>query len=250
MRLVAPILAYHSVHPDRRDVINVSPQRFAQQMQWLADHGFRGVSLQHYRQALAAGQPSAARMVAITFDDGYLDNYTQAWPILQRHHFTATIFVVPSRVGTKIVHDEAWLTQFPSVPREAYAYMDWQQILSLNDAGIEIGSHTVTHPLLDEIPQSDQEHEIHESKRLLESRLGHPVVSFCYPAGHFTNDCLRFVREAGYHQAVVTPYQSGQIRGGDFTLKRSGLYRDDTLPRFLFKISPLFDLFRAMRHAA
>jgi len=154
MRLVAPILAYHSVHPDRRDVINVSPQRFAQQMQWLADHGFRGVSLQHYRQALAAGQPSAARMVAITFDDGYLDNYTQAWPILQRHHFTATIFVVPSRVGTKIVHDEAWLTQFPSVPLEAYAYMDWQQILSLNDAGIEIGSHTVTHPLLEKFPRA------------------------------------------------------------------------------------------------
>ena len=250
MRLVAPILAYHSVHPYRRDVINVSPQRFAQQMQWLADHGFRGVSLQHYRQALAAGQPSAARMVAITFDDGYLDNYTQAWPILQRHHFTATIFVVPSRVGTNIVHDDAWLTQFPTVPCAAYAYMDWQHILSLNDAGFEIGSHTVTHPLLDEIPVNDQEHEIHESKRLLEARLRNPVVSFCYPAGHFTDDCLRFVKEAGYHQAVVTPYQSGQIRGGDFTLKRSGLYRDDTLPRFLFKISPLFDLFRAMRHAA
>ena len=250
MRLVAPILAYHSIHPARRDVINVLPQRFAQQMQWLADHGFRGVSLHHYRQALASGQPSASRMVAITFDDGYLDNFTQAWPILQRHHFTATIFVVPGRVGTNIVHDDSWLTQFPDVPREAYAYLDWAQIFTLSDAGIEIGSHTVSHPLLDEISVNDQSHEIHESKRLLESHLGRPVTSFCYPAGHFTEDCLRFVKAAGYQQAVVTPYQSGQIRGGAFTLKRSGLYRDDTLPRFLFKISPLFDLFRAMRHAA
>lgn len=250
VRLVSPILAYHSVHPDRQDVINVSPLRFAQHMQWLADHGYRGVSLRQYREAHSRRQPSASRMVAITFDDGYLDNFTEAWPILQKHHFTATIFVIPGRVGTQIIHDEQWLSQFPSVPREAYAYMDWHHILSLMDAGIEIGSHTMTHPLLDEIAPEEQSREIHEAKHVLESHLGRSVESFCYPAGHFSDATLRFVREAGYRQAVVTPYKAGQIRGGEFTLKRAGLYRDDTLPRFLFKISPLFDLFRAMRHAA
>ena len=250
MRLVAPILAYHAVHPDRQDVINVSPHRFARQMQWLADHGFRGVSLQTYQKAVASQSPEAPRMVAITFDDGYLDNLTHALPILQKHRFNATIFIVPGRVGTGMIHDEAWLQQFPSVPPAAYAYLDWSHLELLQATGVELGSHTVTHPLLDQLSLSEQESEIKESKRLLESRLNAPVTSFCYPAGHFTDDCLRFVREAGYGQAVVTPYQSGQIRDGEFTLKRAGLYRDDTLARFVFKVSPLFDLFRAIRHAA
>jgi peptidoglycan/xylan/chitin deacetylase (PgdA/CDA1 family) len=142
MRLIAPILAYHSVHPERRDVINVSPARFAQHMQWLADRGYRGVSLREYRAAQARSEAEAAKLVAITFDDGYLDNLTHAWPVLQRLGFNATIFVVPSRVGSDMVHDTKWLEQYPDVPASAYRYMDWEHIRSLRDFGVEIGAHS------------------------------------------------------------------------------------------------------------
>ncbi len=248
MRLVAPILAYHSVHPDRQDVINVTPARFAQHMQWLADRGYRGVSLREYRAAQARQED--AKLVAITFDDGYLDNRIHAWPILEKLGFTATIFVVPSRVGTDMVHDSGWLAQYPDVPASAYRYMDWADILALRDAGVEIGAHTLTHPLLDEVPLAQQEREILQSRIYIQAQIDQPVTSFCYPAGHFDDTCLQYVAAAGYAQAVVTPYKAGQIRGGDFTLERAGLYRDDSLARFIFKVSPLFNLYRAVRHAA
>ena len=250
MRFIAPILAYHSVHPQRRDVINVHPALFAKHMEWIAARGFRGVSLQTWADACATAPEEARRMIAITFDDGYLDNLTHAWPVLKRLGFGATVFAVPGRIGTDMVHDEAWLQQYPDVPAEAYRYMTWEQTAELQSHGVEIGAHTVTHPLLDSLTDAEQQTEIHDSKRLLEERLGTPVTSFCYPAGHFNNASLRLVESAGYAQAVVTPWTRGLIRGGRFTLKRSGLYRDDTMAKFIFKLTPFFDLFRAVRHAA
>ncbi len=248
MRWVAPILAYHAVHPLRLDSISVTPERFDAQLRWLAQRGYRGVSLAEYLRQADAQPGQIGRLVALTFDDGYVDNLTYALPLLEKYGFSATIFVVAESIGTDHLIDADLLVRYPSVPRSAYALLSWAEVQRLQHKGIEIGSHTCTHPKLDQLDSLKQRYEINASKQQLEDRLQEPVVSFCYPYGHFNDDSLALVQAAGYQQAVVTPWRGGLIRGGRFTLRRVGLYHNDTLSRFLVKISPLFELFRTLRH--
>lgn len=248
MRRVAPILAYHAVHPLRRDDVNVTPENFAQQMAWLAHSGYRGVSLANYLACTKADPRAAERLIAITFDDGYQDNLTYAWPILAQHSFTATIFMITDLVGAQTPHYQPWLQTYPDVPSTAYRYLSWEELGDLQAKGAEIGSHTCSHPYLDQLGLAAQAVEIEHSKRTLESELATTITSFCYPAGHFTDATLTLVRKAGYQQAVVTPWRRGQIRGDSFTLKRVGIYMLDDLRRFRFKVSPAFDFYRTIRH--
>lgn len=248
MRFVAPILAYHAIHPERLDEINVTPTNFAAQMAWLARLGYRGVSLAEYVQQQATHPAATRRLVALTFDDGYLDNLTYGWPILERLGFTATIFVVAERVGSDIMIDPPLLTRYPTVPRAAYAYLTWSDLQQLASRGIEMGAHTCTHPKLDELDVNAQRYEIVAAKRMIEAQLQQPVKSFCYPYGHFNDKSLQLVAEAGYQQAVVTPWRAGLLRGDRFTLRRVGIYHRDHLGRFIFKTSPLFETMRTAKH--
>ncbi|MEZ4735134.1 MAG: polysaccharide deacetylase family protein [Caldilineaceae bacterium] len=248
IRFVAPILAYHAVHPQRRDEVNVTPANFARQMAWLAQHGYRGVTLADYMARAAESRAAVRKLVALTFDDGYQDNLTHALPILQQYGFTATIFMITAMVGAQTPHHQPWLQAYPDVPPQAYQYLSWDELRLLQSQGMEIGSHTCSHPLLDQVDYAIQAYEVQQSKVVLEAALDTTVASFCYPAGHFTDDTLTLVRAAGYRQAVVTPWRRGLIRGGSFTLKRVGLYLADDLRRFRFKVSPLFDLYRTLRH--
>jgi peptidoglycan/xylan/chitin deacetylase (PgdA/CDA1 family) len=248
MRLVAPILAYHAVHPLRLDSISVTPENFGAHLKWLAQRGYRGVGLAEYLRQADAQPSKAGRLVALTFDDGYLDNLTYAVPLLEKFGFSATIFVVAERIGTEHLIDPDLLTRYPAVPRTAYSLLSWAEVQTLQRKGIEIGSHTCTHPKLDQLETAAQRYEICQSKKMLETHLQQLVVSFCYPYGHFNDDSLHLVQAAGYQQAVVTPWRTGLIRGGRFTLRRVGLYHSDTLLRFVVKTSPLFELFRTIRH--
>jgi peptidoglycan/xylan/chitin deacetylase (PgdA/CDA1 family) len=247
-RVVAPILAYHALHPDRLDSVNVTPANFAGQMGWLAERGYRGVSLAAFLQAEQENPTVARRLVALTFDDGYLDNLTHALPILRHFGFTATVFVIVNRVGADLLHEPSLLQRYPHLPAESYRYLAWSDVLQLQQQGIEIGSHTCNHPRLDQLTRAEQQREIEESRRILQVRCGQPIDSFSYPAAYFNDETIRLVQAAGYRQAVVTPWRAGLIRGGRFTLRRVGIYRHDTLARFRFKVSPWFGWLRAVQH--
>ncbi|MFN8490927.1 MAG: polysaccharide deacetylase family protein [Caldilineaceae bacterium] len=247
-RWVAPILAYHSVHPQRIDPISITPAAFAEQLAWLARQGYQGVSLATWLRQWRTDPKLTKNLVALTFDDGYLDNLAYAWPLLEKFGFGATIFVIANGAGTTATYDQYWLDHYPSVPAEIYRYLTWDDIRFLRDKGIEIGSHTCNHPMLDQLSVEQQAYEIGEAKQIIEAQLGHPIESFCYPAGHFNDASLPLVKQAGYRQAVVTPWREGLIRGGEFTIKRVGIYHSDTGFRFSFKVSPLFELVRQMKH--
>ena len=178
-----PILMYHSIS-EGQDLM-VPPKDFDAQMKWLADNGYTPITmhrLQLYWQGKAdiPGQP-----IVITFDDGYLDNYTTAYPILQKYQFPATIYVITD-----------------SVKRDNH--MKWPQMQEMHAHGIEFGSHTVHHTNFLRTNPDQLKSELAESKRALEAGLGSSVTTFCYPGGGLTPEATQLVREAGYETAVTT----------------------------------------------
>jgi peptidoglycan/xylan/chitin deacetylase (PgdA/CDA1 family) len=187
-----PILMYHYIRPDPGpgdpvgQDLSVTPQDFAAQMDWLAANGFTPVTLAELADARSGASELPANPVVLTFDDGYRDFYTNAWPVLQAHHFKAVTFII-----TGVVGDEQ--------------YMTWDMLAELDRSGlIEVASHTVTHRDLPQISDDDAAHELADSKAALEQFLGHPVRSFSYPSGHYTDRDVANARADGYTMAVTT----------------------------------------------
>jgi len=170
------ILMYHSLD-DSGSVVSVAPDAFAQQMSWLAKMKIRGVSL---RQAVAYRKshgvwPTGA--VAVTFDDGFANFFKHALSALDRHGFSATVYVVTGHVGKQ----NDWAP--PPGDLGAQPMLSWDQIKQLDQAGIEIGAHTVSHPDLRQLTQDQVREEIVTSKQSIEQALGKKADTFAYPYG-------------------------------------------------------------------
>ncbi|MBC7368185.1 MAG: polysaccharide deacetylase family protein [Undibacterium sp.] len=163
----------------------------------LAGAGYRTANLGETRPAVG----NAARKFVITFDDGYVNVLRYAAPVLARHGFTAIQFIVAGGIGGSNAWDIA-------EGERATPLMDAAQIGDWLAAGHEIGSHTVSHPRLTQIPAARQREEIFASKRRLEDRFGRPVRHFCYPYGDWNEAVRDLVSEAGYATAC-THLESG-----------------------------------------
>ena len=171
------ILTYHSID-DSGSVLSTHPETLERQMTRLAELGYRGTSL---GQALNHSRSSGRwpeRTVAITFDDGYENNLRLAQPILARHEFTATIYVITGHVGGE--HD--WEQPPPGLGRRTI--LDWKQVGELADADWEIGAHTRTHPNLQELDPEAITQEIIGSREDIQQQLSRPVETFAYPGGY------------------------------------------------------------------
>jgi peptidoglycan/xylan/chitin deacetylase (PgdA/CDA1 family) len=230
MPVRAVILIYHRVAPGPSDGrYTVSSSDFAQQMQHLAHGGYHVAGLGDVVRALKGDVPLPDRSVAITFDDGFVDTHANATPILERHGFGATHFVVTGLAGKH----SAWMTAegYP-----ASSLLGWAEIVELKRSGFEIGSHTVTHPKLSEIGAAQAKAEIHDSKKSLEDRLGAAVRFFAYPFGRFDRPVRDLVAGAGYEAACST--LSGFVNASNdrFALRRIEVFGDDTLRAFSRKL--------------
>jgi len=185
---------YHSVTRGTEDPFNitVSPERFAAQMRLLSRTGRRGVSLRE----LLGTPPGRARdrLVGLTFDDGYVDFVDEVLPELERHDFTATVYVVAGRLAG---HND-WETHGPRKP-----LMSEEQVREADRRGAEIGSHTLTHAHLPELGASALADEVTRSRRELEDVLGREVRGFCYPYGDVGPREVAAAAEAGYAHATV-----------------------------------------------
>lgn len=216
-----PILMYHRVNnPNDTSSLNVSLATFERQMEFLKVHRYNVMRVEDIIELVKAKKPIPPKTVAITFDDGFMDNFTYAFPILKKMDFPATIFMI-----TRNINEEGWLTE--------------EDLRILEEGGVSIGSHTVTHAHLPDHTDTDIEFELRESKKRLEKILGHPVNILSYPAGGFTGLSRAKAIEAGYTGALSTnrglprhdPYAMHRVKitesGGSLTsfwLKTSGFY--------------------------
>jgi putative peptidoglycan lipid II flippase len=186
------VLMYHSVDTgDDPYRITVSPDRFEKQMDWLKRRGLRGMSMRELLDAVDRGD--ADRLVGITFDDGYADVVRHALPVLARHGFTATVFLVAGKLGGS----NDWDNPGPTKP------LMTDQVRTAAGRGIEIGSHSLSHVRLPDADADAVRREVVQSRERLEAVVAAPVRGFCYPYGELP-DCLEIVRDAGYDYAVAT----------------------------------------------
>jgi len=236
-----PVLMYHSISDDPEEKIQpyyrlaTSPRRFAEQMQWLGNSGFQGVSLEEALAALADGKSSRRPLAAITFDDGFRDFYTEAWPVLQRHGFTATMHLPTGFIGT---------------PRKSFRGQEcltWNEVRELRAQGVRFGSHTASHPKLHELSWTAIGNELAWSKTRLEQELGEVVTGFAYPYAfpqedaRFTERFAELLRGQGYRNCATTVV--GRIRAHDdlFRLKRLPVNSCDDEDLFLAKLHGNYD---------
>ncbi|NWF71309.1 MAG: polysaccharide deacetylase family protein [Chloroflexi bacterium] len=227
-----PILTYHqinkvSANQDPYGLVS-TPEQFAEQMAYLHDTGWRCVRLIEVVRAYKNRSALPANSFAITFDDGYRDNYETALPIMQRYSFTATIFLVADRIGQMTDWDG-------QTGERAFPLMSWDEIHAMQKSGIDFGSHTSTHPRLNKIPPEQAKRELCESKQKLSQGLGAPVELIAYPYEVSDPAVQKLAAECGYLGAFgISSYPQNV-----YNLWREELGAADTLDSLRYKISPL-----------
>ncbi|MFC4769986.1 polysaccharide deacetylase family protein [Effusibacillus consociatus] len=208
-----PILMYHSISDNPKNLLCLSPKRFAEHMQHLKDAGYNTITFRDLED-WEAGKPIPVKPVLITLDDGYRDNYTDAYPVLKQLNLKATIFMT-----TGFFNQRMNLTE--DMAKEM-----------MGSGLIEFGSHTVSHGDLTTQTDERLHSEIIESKLELESKLGVPITAFCYPAGRFNEKTLSYVKQAGYRLAVTTRPGWAELSQGVHTLHRIRINGDLTTEQF------------------
>ncbi|MBJ3805901.1 polysaccharide deacetylase family protein [Streptomyces flavofungini] len=216
---------YHSVaDTDPADDpydITVTPARLDAQLTWLRRRGLRGVSTAELLEAYRRGQ--ADGLVGLTFDDGYADFLDHAVPLLHHHDCTATVFVLPGRLGG----DNAWDPLGPRKP-----LLDADGIRRAAEQGMEVASHGLTHVDLTRADDQALRREVADSRSALADLTGQGVGGFCYPYGHADPRVLAAVRAAGYTYAcAIAP---GDLNG-PLALPRIHIGQRDTALRLRLK---------------
>lgn len=203
-----PVLVYHKIgtrdryrHPN----LSVTHNEFKSHLQYLYDHDIVPITLDQYAGLAHLPHAPHNRYIAITFDDGYLDNYQEAFPLLHDFRFVATVFLITSLIG-KNVRDGNHINR----------YMDKAHIEEMQRFGISFQSHTCTHPSLPHIAISHARYEITHSKYFLEDLLGRPVCHLAYPLGRYNDAIMSITSESQY----LAAYTAGYSKNTQFSRER------------------------------
>jgi peptidoglycan/xylan/chitin deacetylase (PgdA/CDA1 family) len=251
-----PILMYHRIssspepgaHPYFR--LNTSAAAFEGHLRFLKDNQYSALTLDEAGRFLSTSEGHDRKYVAITFDDGYRDFYTDALPLLQKYGFTATVFL-----PTRYIDDR----------RQAFNQvhcLTWSEVRESQACGIAFGAHTVTHPQLAHLERHEVRAEVLRSKEQIECHLGLPVRSFSYPFQfpetdrQFISFLQRTLEQAGYNNGVSTIVGTATGEDNRFFLKRLPVNNDDDISLFRAKLRGDYDwvhipqyLFKRIKHS-
>ena len=180
-----PVLYYHSVETNSNNEVTITPEILEKQLNYINDNGYVTITIKELYDHLKNNQLIPEKSIVITFDDGYMNNYTEAFPILKKLNMKATIFCVGNSL-------------------DGSYYLSKNAIKEMSCYGIDIESHTVNHMHLDTLSYKNQIEELKKSKEILENITGKEVLSIAYPFGDYNEDTIKAVKEAGYKLAFTT----------------------------------------------
>jgi peptidoglycan/xylan/chitin deacetylase (PgdA/CDA1 family) len=226
-----PVLVYHSLAPsnENADLYTIDKKRYSRQMRLLHLLGYNVLPLENIVETWERGDLPPACSIAVTFDDGYVNNMRYAWPLMRKFGYPATLFFVGGLEGKTNVWDQ-------NGEDGTKPLLKYSQLRALDSTGFRPEAHTVTHPDLVTLSPQEAADEIERSKVQLEANLGRPVRLFAYPYGHH-NPCLeRVVENAGYKAAFTVERGLNTLRTPRFALKRVTISGDDNLLMFALKV--------------
>lgn len=234
-----PILMYHRIAAISGDRNALPPEKFKEQLDYLAAHGFTTITSRQLLAHCYADVPLPPKSVLLTFDDGYVDNLLVALPLLQEHRMTAVVFPIAHWVG----RENGW-ENFHKAPTQT---MNWEELKCWQRAGLEIGSHTLEHPFLSQCDPARLQKELQESKAVLEEKLQAPVNVLCYPYGDFTSTVSNAAKQAGYSAAFAIFEHVPLWRLDPYALPRIPIPAKQRLWEFKLKVSAFHILFIVLR---
>jgi peptidoglycan/xylan/chitin deacetylase (PgdA/CDA1 family) len=203
-----PILMYHYIgnNPNpqdkARDSVSLGPDKFDEEMKYLSDHGYHTITLDTLYPALKTKTTLPDKTLILTFDDGYMDFYYNAYPILQKYRLQATVFI-------------------PTALMNQGYYLTWDQIKEMASSGfITFGSHSIHHWHLTTLDQTTLDSELQESKKILTEKLGVPINFIAYPYGSVDARVIQATQKAGYVGAVGTWPSKFQSEGTIYNMPR------------------------------
>ncbi len=235
------ILTFHSIDTSG-SVISTAPGTFRNQMKFLSEMNFNVVSLKTLGKHFLKKKPLPPKTIVLTFDDGFHNFYTTAFPVLSEYDFTATVFLITDYCGK--FND--WSGNLSSL--EPSKLMDWSEIKELNNNGIEFAAHSRTHLDLTRISIEEARREMVESKSAIENNLGIEVTDFAYPYGKYNAQVKSLTEE---HFRTACSVRLGKTQFGDdlFSLKRVDAYYLSNERIFRSILSANFDWYMSLRQA-
>jgi peptidoglycan/xylan/chitin deacetylase (PgdA/CDA1 family) len=207
----------------------VTPEAFEEQLQYLRDAGFYSVRLEEWCAAMVAHRPLPGRAVVITFDDGYLDFLTYAWPLLRRYGFSATVSLVADEVGRSNRWDRVYGEEVP--------LLGWKEIRRLQDEGVEFGSYSASHRPLTSLSPAEVVREGARSRAILERGLGVPVKAFAYLYGDVDRVVELLIGACGYVFGLSRRQDRSTFYDSLLALPRIEVTGSDGLQEFVVKLS-------------
>lgn len=227
--MIPPVIFYHKIDKPAADSLVrggfTPPRRFAKQMTYLKKKGFAFYTASELIEYFQQHGEFPKKGVAVTFDDGWKDNYANAFSVLRSLGIKATIFIIPACIDEISIRAVAE----GEGPR---AHLSREEIQEMSRHGIEFGSHSMNHRLLHELSEAEVRFEVTEAKKEIEEMLQKECRTFAYPAGRFSETAKTIIQEAGHTAAFTTIYGPADL--DLFALNRTEILRRD---RFLFQFA-------------
>ncbi len=219
-----PVLNYHQINDHDHNALTLSVAEFDAQMKYLAENGYHTITSDELADHFEKGAPLPDKPVLITFDDGYIDNYKNAYPILQKYGLKGSIYIVTD-----------YLNVYPN-------YLTWQIAKEMQDSGsIDIQCHTMTHVALSELSSLEAlYHEAVDSKKAIEMHLKKSVTSLAYPCGAYNDEVQSVVKEAGYRTAFTVRYGLTYANDDPYALNRIPIFGSTSHSFLRFKLRLVF----------
>lgn len=217
------ILGYHNINPEtslfdtrkERYIYTIDQENFRQQLTYLYRNSYHGILIDGYIKHITQNLQNSEldKSIILTFDDGHVSNYTHAFPLLREYNYVATFFVTVNNIGTP----------------EA---MTWKQLKEMEESGMSIQSHTMSHPLLNDVSPQKIYQELYESKLILEQNLGHAVNYLALPGGRYNSTVKQIAMDVGYHAVCTSVVGYNNADTDPYSLKRWIIRRDTKFSTF------------------
>ncbi|MDP2278254.1 MAG: polysaccharide deacetylase family protein [Nitrospirota bacterium] len=236
-----PVLMYHHINLHKGDMVTITPAVFEGQMEYLYKAGYRTLKIDELISHMSGGLALPQKAVVVTFDDGWLDNYLYAFPVLKKYKINAAVFLITNRVENasefnppisplKLRGEQRGVTSIPmhneskSLIEKGESHkvvLNWELIKEMSDSGmIEFYSHTKSHAKCSSLSEKELMEELKVSRQIIEKRLGRPCPYLCWPYGKYNDLALAVAREAGYKAIFTTNHGVVEAGSDPFAINR------------------------------